>query len=146
MENEVPPRVSGNKGTWQKKNCWEKGNKRKIKLGTREQKENKAGIKGTKAVSDVLGKREDQNGKKNTFRVLGNKGIQGKFCWEKGNVDHPETPLEMELLGLISSEGCIEPNGMFFCFKFLIYWRQLSSCVMCLCDAVFRSLVTVVTL
>ena len=33
----------------------------KYLLETRKQKENKAGNTGTKAVSDILGKREDQN-------------------------------------------------------------------------------------
>ena len=65
MGNEVPPGVSGNKGA-------------KL-LGTRKQKENKAGNTGIKAASDILEKREDQN-RKSTFRVLGNKGKQKKFC------------------------------------------------------------------
>ena len=56
----------------------EQGNVVKKLLGTREQKS---------CVGDFR-KREDQN-RKNTFRVLGNKGKQRKFCWEKGNIDHP---------------------------------------------------------
>ena len=47
---ETPP---GNKRTWSK-HYWEQGNKRKIKLRTREQS----------CVSDVLGNTENQNGKK----------------------------------------------------------------------------------
>ena len=48
-------------------------------LGTREQKENKAGNTGTKAV---FGEQGTTKSKKILF---GNKGTQGKFCLEQGN-------------------------------------------------------------
>ena len=54
---EAPPRVSGNKGT-RPLTFWEHGNKKKIKLGTWEQKH-------------ILGNREHQN-QRNTFREHGN--------------------------------------------------------------------------
>ena len=53
-------------------------------LGTREQKENNDGNTGTKAMF-----REQENRKKN---LLGNKGTQGKFCWEQRNMDSPPPP------------------------------------------------------
>ena len=52
----------------------------------------------------------------------------------------PGRPSEMKLLGLISSEGCDEPNGRVFLI-FNIFAPDVK-----LCDAVFRSLVTAVTL
>ena len=53
-----------------------------------EQKENEAGNKGEKAVhvSDVLGNRVHQLIEN---ILLGNKGTQGKICWEQGNMDRP---------------------------------------------------------
>ena len=55
-------------------------------LGTRQQKGNKTGNKS--CVSDILGNREGQN-KKN--KKIGNKGTQGKCCWEHGT-PLPEGP------------------------------------------------------
>ena len=78
MGNEVPPGVSGTREQG-KKHCWEEGNKRKIKLGTREQK----------LCRTFKRKGKTKIEKKKLFRVLGNRGKQGKFCWEKGNIDHP---------------------------------------------------------
>ena len=72
------PGVIGNKGTLPF-TFREQGNKRKIRLGTREQKH-------------ILGNREHQN----------TTGTQGKVCWEQGNRDTPENP------SLIQAKGTSE--------------------------------------
>ena len=56
-------------------------------LGTREQKENKARNTGTEAVF-----REQGTPKSKKKMLLGNKGTQGKFCWEQG-IEHGHHPL-----------------------------------------------------
>ena len=55
-------------------------------LGTREQEENKAGNMGTKAVFREQGTAKSQK------MHLGNKGTQGKFCWEQESMDPPGRP------------------------------------------------------
>ena len=58
-------------------------------LRTRKQKENKAENTGTKAVSGILEKREDQT-RKSTFRVLMEN--KGNFVGKNGTFTTPERP------------------------------------------------------
>ena len=55
-------------------------------LATRKRKENKAGNKETKAVF------REQGTTKSKKIFLGNKGTEGKLCWEQGNMDPPTRP------------------------------------------------------
>ena len=64
-------------------------------LGTMEQKQNKAGNTGAKALLLIF---YGTGNAKIDKILLGKKGTRGKFSWEQGNTDPPGRPSDMVIM------------------------------------------------